>query len=68
VAGQCSRNRCLARLTVRIPIVAAEAQQVEQLEERLLTGPDPRCLCPSGDRRSQSLCDLEKVIVIGVQE
>jgi hypothetical protein len=30
------------------PVVAAEAQQVEQLEEDLVTGPDPRFLCPSG--------------------
>jgi ribosomal protein L13E len=30
------------------PIVAAEAQQVEQLEEDLVTGPDPMFLCPSG--------------------
>jgi hypothetical protein len=30
VARQCSRNRCLARWTVRIPIVAADAEQVEQ--------------------------------------
>jgi hypothetical protein len=30
------------------PIVAAEAEQVEQLEENdLVTGPDPRFLCPS---------------------
>jgi hypothetical protein len=29
VAPQCSRNRCLAGWTVPIPIVAAEAQQVD---------------------------------------
>jgi hypothetical protein len=29
------------------PFVAAEAQQVEQLQEDLVTGPDPRFLCPS---------------------
>jgi hypothetical protein len=45
VARQCSRNRCLARWTVWIPIVAAEAEQVEQLEERPGQGPDPRFLC-----------------------
>src|SRR6266545_5708134 len=33
------------------PFVAAEAQQVEQLEEDLVTGPDPRFLCPSRKSR-----------------
>jgi hypothetical protein len=36
------------------PIVAAEAQQVEQLEEDLVTGPDPRFLCPSPPRTSRT--------------
>jgi hypothetical protein len=49
IAGQCSRNRCLARWTPQIPHVAAEVQQVEQLEERPGHGPDPKFLCPTGE-------------------
>ena len=42
-------------LTVPIPIVAAEAQQVEQVEENdLVTGPDPRFLCPSRTPRAST--------------
>jgi hypothetical protein len=39
VARQCSGNRCLARWTVGIPIVAAEAEQVERNSKKdLVTG------------------------------
>jgi hypothetical protein len=34
VAGQCSGNRCLARWTVPIPIVVAEAEQVERTRRK----------------------------------
>jgi hypothetical protein len=34
VAGQCSGNRCLAWWTVWIPIVAAEAEQVERTRRK----------------------------------
>jgi hypothetical protein len=49
VARQCSGNGCLARWTVRSPIAPAEAQQVEELEERPGHGPDPRFVCSTGD-------------------
>ncbi len=44
VAPQCSRNRCLARRTVWIPHVAAEAEQVERTLRRPAQGPHPRFL------------------------
>jgi hypothetical protein len=42
VADKCLRDRCLARWTVPIPLVAAEAEQVERTRGRPGHGPDPR--------------------------
>jgi hypothetical protein len=47
VAPQCSRNRCLARWTVWIPIVAAEAQQVERTRRKTCPRAESAFLCPS---------------------
>jgi len=47
VARQCSRNRCLARWIVPIPIVAVEPSKLIELEERAGHGTDPRFLCPT---------------------
>jgi len=48
VARQCSRNRCLARWTVWVPIVAAEARQVERTRRKTCSRAQSEFLCPSG--------------------
>jgi len=43
-----TRHRSLVRWTVPIPLVAAEAEQVERTRGRPGHGPDPRFLCLKG--------------------
>jgi hypothetical protein len=54
VARQCSRNRCLARWTIWMPIVAREAGQIMRTRRKTWSRPNPRFLCPTpsfaGDR------------------
>ncbi len=47
VAGQCSRNRCLARWSDWIPYRGLGGSRSSELQERPGHGPHPRFLCPT---------------------
>jgi hypothetical protein len=51
---QCSGSRCLARWTVWIPRRDRRDEQVERKKD-LVTGPDPRFLCPSRCRQARGV-------------
>jgi hypothetical protein len=69
IAPQCSRNRCIARWTVLIPIVAAEPEQVERTRRKTWSPAWSEVFVPyrvRGDRRAPKVA-LESNVELGLR-